>query len=122
MDLHYLEDEELVRLAQRADSHEALDALVLRHWASVMRWVERKGPHLRLSAEDVEDGGQHVFCAFLGAVILFKPDQPERAGRCSFRSFLHRKIISSLLDFARCLWRERSPPPPPPPAALGGRA
>jgi RNA polymerase sigma factor (sigma-70 family) len=99
--LGLLEDEQLVRLVRDSGYLPARDELLARSSRQRVNLVCRLARDTGLSDADRADALQEAVLWTLEAIQNYHGKSFATAGRCSFRSFLHRVIACRFIDFLR---------------------
>ena len=99
-----MDDLALVILLQECGFLPARNALIMRYEGlknGLIAWLAR---HKGLQREDVEDAQQEAIDWIIEAFDRYDTNQIGKPGSCSFKSFLHTKIVSRFYDFVKHFW------------------
>jgi RNA polymerase sigma factor (sigma-70 family) len=105
LDLAVMEDEALVVLAEECEYAPARDELIVRYDNQIDRLIGWMARSYRLTASDLEDARQNAVFWVVEAITKYDTEQIGKARGCSFRSFVHRVLMSRFKDFTKHLRR-----------------
>lgn len=105
LDLAVMEDEALIVLAEECEYGPARDELIVRYDAQIDRLISWMARSYRLTTSDLEDARQNAIFWVVEAITKYDTEQIGKVGGCSFRSFVHRVLMSRFKDFTKHLRR-----------------
>src|SRR4051812_8106817 len=105
LDLAVMEDEALIVLAEECEYGPARDELIVRYDAQIDRLIGWMARSYRLTQSDLEDARQNAVFWVVEAITKYDTEQIGKARGCSFRSFVHRVLMSRFKDFTKHLRR-----------------
>jgi RNA polymerase sigma factor (sigma-70 family) len=105
LDLAVMEDEALVVLAEECEYGPARDELIVRYDSQIDRLIGWMARSYRLTAADLEDARQNAVFWVVEAITKYDTEQIGKVRGCSFRSFVHRVLMSRFKDFTKHLRR-----------------
>src|SRR3954462_1382676 len=105
LDLAVMEDEALVVLAEECEYGPARDELIVRYDSQIDRLIGWLAHSYRLSHADLEDARQNAVFWIIEAIKKYDTEQMGKVRGCSFRSFVHRVLMSRFKDFTKHLRR-----------------
>ena len=105
LDLAVMEDEALVVLAEECDYGPARDELIVRYDSQINRLIGWMARSYRLTTSDLEDARQNAVFWVVEAITKYDTEQIGKVRGCSFRSFVHRVLMSRFKDFTKHLRR-----------------
>jgi RNA polymerase sigma factor (sigma-70 family) len=105
LNLAVMEDEALIVLAEECEYDPARDELIVRYDAQVERFIGWLAHSYHLAQADLEDARQNAIFWIVEAITKYDLEQIGKAGGCSFRSFVHRVLMSRFKDFTKHLRR-----------------
>jgi RNA polymerase sigma factor (sigma-70 family) len=105
LDLVVMEDEALVVLAEECEYAPARDELIVRYDSQIDRLIGWMARSYRLTASDLEDARQNAVFWVVEAIMKYDTEQIGKVRGCSFRSFVHRVLMSRFKDFTKHLRR-----------------
>jgi RNA polymerase sigma factor (sigma-70 family) len=105
LDLAVMEDEALIVLAEECEYGPARDELIVRYDAQIDRLIGWMARSYRLTQADLEDARQNAVFWVVEAITKYDTEQIGKVRGCSFRSFVHRVLMSRFKDFTKHLRR-----------------
>ena len=105
LDLAVMEDEALVVLAEECEYGPARDELIVRYDSQIDRLIGWMARSYRLTPTDLEDARQNAVFWVVEAITKYDTEQIGKVRGCSFRSFVHRVLMSRFKDFTKHLRR-----------------
>lgn len=105
LDLAVMEDEALIVLAEECEYGPARDELIVRYDAQIDRLIGWMARSYRLTQADLEDARQNAVFWVVEAISKYDTEQIGKVRGCSFRSFVHRVLMSRFKDFTKHLRR-----------------
>ena len=105
LDLAVMEDDALIVLAEECGYEPARDELIVRYDYQIDRLIRWLSYSYRLTNADVEDARQNAVFWVVEAIVKYDREQIGKVRGCSFRSFVHRVLISRFKDFTKHLRR-----------------
>jgi RNA polymerase sigma factor (sigma-70 family) len=105
LDLAVMEDEALVVLAEECEYGPARDELIVRYDSQIDRLIGWMARSYRLTTTDLEDARQNAVFWVVEAIAKYDTEQIGKVRGCSFRSFVHRVLMSRFKDFTKHLRR-----------------
>jgi RNA polymerase sigma factor (sigma-70 family) len=105
LDLAVMEDEALIVLAEECEYGPARDELIVRYDAQIDRLIGWMARSYRLTQGDLEDARQNAVFWVVEAITKYDTEQIGKVRGCSFRSFVHRVLMSRFKDFTKHLRR-----------------
>jgi RNA polymerase sigma factor (sigma-70 family) len=101
LNLTWMEDEQLVVLAQEWGSRPARDELIRRNTPLMEGIVRSYAARARLQEADCLDALQDAVLWIMEAIRQYRTAESVRPQGCCFRTFLYRVLTSRLVDFIR---------------------
>jgi RNA polymerase sigma factor (sigma-70 family) len=108
LNLTKMEDEQLVVLAQECDYRPSRDELIRRYTPLTKGIVRRYAGRAGLQEADCLDALQDAVLWIMEAIRQYRTAESVQPQGCRFRTFLHRVLISRLVDFMRRYRRLRN--------------
>jgi len=105
LDLAVMEDEALVVLAEECEYGPARDELIVRYDTQLDRLIGWLAYSYRLSHADLADARQNAVFWIVEAISKYDTEQMGKTHGCSFRSYVHRVLVSRFKDFTKHLRR-----------------